>query len=197
MGAHSYASFANGWEAQILPVSLQIPNNQDIAMPIRPATESDLPAILAIYNQVIATSTAVYRDDPVTLEDRQAWFNTRTKSNYPVLVATESINETEKIIGFASFGDYRASPGYRFSVEHTVHIHPEHRGQGIGRQLIEALIPSARNLGKHAMVGGVDSENAASIRFHQSLGFEQVAHFRQIGYKFDRWLDLLFFQKIL
>ena len=175
-------------------------------MLIRPATESDVPAILAIYNQIAATSTAIYNDQPVTLEDRLTWFRSRMKSGYPVLVATvPSTNSTtdlanattDQIAGFASFGDFRSWPGYRFSVEHTVHLDAAHRGRGIGKQLLLALIPIAQQLGKHAMVGAVDAENTVSIHLHESLGFERVAHFREIGYKFDRWLDLLFFQKIL
>jgi phosphinothricin acetyltransferase len=180
-------------------------------MLIRPATESDVPAIRAIYNQIAATSTAIYNDQPVTLEDRLTWFRSRMKSGYPVLVAiVPSANATEdsadatqeeiagdQIAGFASFGDFRSWPGYRFSVEHTVHLDAAHRGRGIGKQLLLALIPIAQLLGKHAMVGAVDAENPISIRLHESLGFERVAHFRQIGHKFNRWLDLLFFEKIL
>jgi L-amino acid N-acyltransferase YncA len=162
-------------------------------MLIRPANESDVPAILVIYNQIVATSTAIYNDQPVTFEDRLSWFRSRMSSRYPVIVAEVE----DKIAGFASFGDFRSWPGYRFSVEHTVHIDHAHRGRGIGKQLLLALIPIARQLGKHAMVGAVDAENPISIRLHESLGFERVAHFKQIGYKFDRWLDLIFFEKIL
>lgn len=162
-------------------------------MLIRPAVESDVPVILNIYNDIVATSTAIYNDLPVTFEDRLAWFRSRTHSGYPILIA-----EVEgKVAGYASFGDFRSWPGYRFSVEHTVHIDHTHHGKGIGKQLILALIPIAQSLGKHSMVGGVDAENTVSIHLHESLGFERVAHFREIGYKFDRWLDLLFFQKIL
>jgi phosphinothricin acetyltransferase len=166
-------------------------------MLIRPATESDVPAILAIYNQIVATSTAIYNDQPVTLDDRLHWFRNRMKSGYPVLVATIHSGSLETIAGFASFGDFRSWPGYRFSVEHTVHIDAAHRGRGIGKELLLALIPIARQLGKHAMVGAVDAENPISIRLHESLGFERVAHFREIGHKFNRWLDLIFFEKIL
>jgi phosphinothricin acetyltransferase len=165
-------------------------------MLIRPAVESDLPAILAIYNQVIATSTAIYNDNPVTLDDRLAWFNARAAAGYPVLVAVEPSAEspTEAVAGFSTFGH---GYGYRFTVELTVHVDVAHRGHGIGRQLLEALIPIARTLGKHVMVGGVDATNSVSIRLHQSLGFRQAAHFKEVGYKFNRWLDLLLFQLIL
>ena len=160
---------------------------------IRPANEADLPGILAIYNDVIATSTAVYADDPVTLQDRLAWFEARRAQSYPVLVAADS----DDVVGFASFGDFRAWPGYRFTVEHSVHVRADRRGSGIGRRLVEALIPLAKAQGKHVMIAGVDASNHASIRFHERLGFEQVAHFREVGHKFGRWLDLVFLQRFL
>ena len=160
-------------------------------MEIRDAGEPDLPGLLAIYNDVIATSTAVYSYLPVTLEDRLQWWRTRVASGYPVLVATDQ----SAILGFATFGDFRAWPGYRFTVEHSVHVRADRRGQGIGKRLVEALFPRAAALGKHVMVAGVDAANAASIRFHERLGFEQVGHLREVGYKFDRWLDLAFLQR--
>lgn len=160
-------------------------------MEIRDAGEPDLPGLLAIYNDVIATSTAVYSYLPVTLEERLQWWRTRVASGYPVLVATDQ----SAILGFATFGDFRAWPGYRFTVEHSVHVRPDRRGQGIGKRLVEALFPRAAALGKHVMVAGVDAANAASIRFHERLGFEQVGHLREVGYKFDRWLDLVFLQR--
>jgi L-amino acid N-acyltransferase YncA len=168
-------------------------------MLIRPAVESDVPAILVIYNQVIATSTAIYNDNPVTLDDRLAWFRARAAAGYPVLVAVEPSagSPTETVVGFSTFGDFRHGYGYRFTVELSVHVDAAHRGRGIGRQLVEALIPIARSLGKHALIGGVDATNTVSIRLHQSLGFHQAGHFKEVGYKFNRWLDLILFQLIL
>ena len=160
-------------------------------MEIRDAGEPDLPGLLAIYNDVIATSTAVYSYLPVTLEDRLQWWRTRVASGYPVLVATDQ----SAVLGFATFGDFRAWPGYRFTVEHSVHVRADRRGEGIGKELVEALFPRAAALGKHVMIAGVDAANAASIRFHERLGFEQVGHLREVGYKFDRWLDLAFLQR--
>lgn len=158
---------------------------------IRAATPDDLPAITAIYNQVIASSTAVYSDDPVTVEERAGWLAGRQAQGYPVLVA-----EAEGGVGgFASFGDFRAWPGYRFTVEHSVHVREDLRGRGLGAPLVSALFPLAAGLGKHMMVAGVDADNAGSIRFHERLGFEQVAHFREVGFKFERWLDLVFLQR--
>ena len=157
------------------------------------ADEAVRPGILAIYNDVIATSTAVYSETPVTLEDRQAWFRARTDQGYPVLVARDGSG----VAGYATFGDFRTWPGYRFTVEHSVHVRADRRGQGIGSRLVDALILRARLLDKHVMVGGIDADNAASIRMHERLGFERAAHLKQVGWKFGRWLDLVFMQRTL
>ena len=164
-------------------------------MPIvRPAAEADLPGILAIYNEVIATSTAVYTSEPSNLEERRAWFAGRRAQRFPVLVAVDG----SAVLGFASFGEWRGAwPGYRYSVEHSVHVRHDVRAQGIGRALVEALFPLALALGKHVMIGGIDAANDVSIRFHQRLGFERVACFREVGHKFGRWLDLIFMQRFL
>jgi L-amino acid N-acyltransferase YncA len=160
-------------------------------MDIRDATEADLPALLDIYNDVIATSTAVYSYVAVTLADRRDWWRARICQGYPVLIA----REISGIVGFATFGDFRAWPGYRFTVEHSVHVRADSRGRGIGQALVAALFPRAAALGKHVMIAGVDAANTASIRFHERLGFEQVGHLREVGFKFDRWLDLVFLQR--
>ena len=164
------------------------------AIEIRPAGIDDLPAVLAIYNEVIATSTAVYSLEPSTLAERQDWFDARRTGGYPVLVA---LCGTE-VVGFASFGEFRGAwPGYRYSVEHSVHVHRGHRGGGIGSALVQALFPLALAMGKHVMLGGVDADNEGSLRLHERLGFQRVAHFREVGHKFGRWLDLVFVQRIL
>jgi phosphinothricin acetyltransferase len=160
-------------------------------MDIRDATENDLPGLLAIYNDVIATSTAVYSYVPVTLEDRTQWWRARVAQGYPVLVATDGSG----VLGFSTFGDFRTWPGYRFTVEHSVHVRADCRGQGIGKELVKALFPRAGALGKHVMIAGVDAANDASIRFHERLGFEKAGHLREVGHKFDRWLDLVFLQR--
>jgi phosphinothricin acetyltransferase len=160
---------------------------------IRDAVEQDVPGILAIYNDVIATSTAVYRDDPASLADRLEWFNARRAQACPILVAAGDAD----ILGFASYGDFRSWPGYRFSVEHTVHIRAGERGRGVGTTLMQALIRRAIEQEKHVMIGGVDADNEPSLRFHERLGFIRAAHLRQVGFKFGRWLDLVFVQRIL
>jgi L-amino acid N-acyltransferase len=163
-------------------------------MRIVAATVDELPGILAIYNEVIEHSTAIYALAPTTLAERRTWLEARVASGYPVLVAIER----DEVLGFASFGDWRGTwPGYRYTVEHTVHVRSDARGRGLGRQLVEALFPLALALGKHVMIGGIDASNVRSIRFHERLGFERVAHFREVGHKFGRWLDLVFVQRLL
>jgi L-amino acid N-acyltransferase YncA len=163
-------------------------------MLIRDAQTGDLEQILAIYNEVIATSTAVYATQPTSLAERTEWFDQRRQRGFPVLVASEG----DSVLGFSSFGEFRGAwGGYRYSVEHSVHVRADTRGRSVGRQLVEALFPIAAALGKHVMVGGVDAANEGSIRFHERLGFAQVAHFKEVGHKFDRWLDLVFLQRFL
>lgn len=162
-------------------------------MPIRRATEADLPAITAIFNEVIATSTAIYADDPFSLEDRAGWFAARRAAGFPVLVAQED----GEVLGLASFGEFRAWPGFRHTVEHSVHIRAGARGRGLGTALVSALFEPARALDKHVMIAGVDATNEGSIRLHERLGFERAAMLREVGRKFGRWLDLLFLQKFL
>jgi L-amino acid N-acyltransferase YncA len=160
-------------------------------MEVRDAAEDDLAALVAIYNDVIATSTATYTTTLVTLEDRRQWWRARVAAGYPVLVAVDESG----VSGFATFGDFRPWPGYRFTVEHTVHVRSDRRGGGVGTRLLEALFPRAAALGKHMMIAGVDAANVASIRFHERLGFERAGCLREVGHKFDRWLDLVFLQR--
>lgn len=158
---------------------------------IRAATLEDLPAILDITNDVIATSTAISFDDPLTLENRRQWFSDREKLGYPVLVAEEG----GQVLGFSSFGDFRPWPGYRFTVEHSLLVRDGHRGKGIGEGLVKGLWPIAARLGKHMIIAGVDAENEGSIRFHERLGFAKTAHLKEVGFKFGRRLDLVLLQR--
>ena len=163
-------------------------------MIVRAADPSDLLGILTIYNSVIETSTAIYTSEPSSLEDRAAWMNARLGQGFPIIVATEE----SQILGFASFGEWRGAwPGYRHTVEHSIHVRSDHRGKGVGQALMAALFPLALDLGKHVMLGGIDAANGASLRFHDRHGFKPVAHFKEVGRKFDRWLDLIFMQRFL
>lgn len=160
---------------------------------VEDAREGDLEGLVAIYNDVLATSTAIFSYVPATLEERIEWWRARASQGYPVLVARDA----RGVLGYASFGDFRAWPGYRFTVEHSVHVRADGRGRGIGTVLVTELIGRAAALGKHVMIGGVDADNTASIRFHERLGFEQAGRLREVGYKFERWLDLVFLQRRL
>jgi len=162
-------------------------------MEAREATESDLPEILAIYNDVIATSTAVYRETPVDIDERREWMRARVAQGYPVIVA---IDETG-ITGYGTFGDFRNWPGYKFTVEHSVYVRADRRAHGVGAAIVAELVRRAKALGKHVMIAGIDADNIASMRLHERLGFEKVAHFREVGWKFGRWLDLVFMQRML
>ncbi len=168
----------------------EIQNASGGSMQIRDAAEADFDQITAIYNEVLTNSTAVYNDRPTTTSDRIAWWKDRLEQVYPVLVATDR----SRVVGFAAFGNYRSWAGYRFTVECTVHIHSGRRGQGVGTALLSALIARAKTLGKHTMIAGVDSENIASLRFFERCGFERAGYLREVGYKFGRYLDLVFLQ---
>lgn len=160
---------------------------------ISPATRTQLPEILGIYNEVIRHTTAVYSDQEVTLANREAWFDARVERGFPVLVA----NDPSGVLGFGSFGEFRTSPCYRYSVEHSVHVRADSRGRGVGRALVTALLDRAASMQMHVMIGGIDADNAFSLGLHDSLGFEVVGHFREVGYKFGRWLDLKFLQRLI
>jgi L-amino acid N-acyltransferase YncA len=160
---------------------------------VRDASEADLGAILAIYNHAIETTTAVFSYAPHTMAMRQEWFSDKCAKGYPVLVA----DRDGAVVGFATYGPFRAWPAYRYSVEHSVYVAEGARRQGIARRLMERLVDRARAQDFHVVIGGIVSENAASLELHAGLGFEKVAHFRQVGYKFGRWLDLTFMQVVL
>jgi len=165
----------------------------DQSLIIRDATVYDLPGILEIYNHAIINTTAVYSEQPHTLDMRLAWYNDRISNGFPVFVA-----ETDgEIAGFSTFGHFRAWPCYRYTVEHSVYVHIDHRGKGLSKLLLQPLIDRAREMKLHAMIAGIDGENGVSYRLHQSFGFVEVAHFKEVGFKFGRWLDLKFMELIL
>lgn len=157
------------------------------------ASRDDLPQILAIYNEVIRNSTAVFSDEEFTPSRGEAWFDAKMERGFPLIIAKDASG----IAGFGSFGEFRAWPGYRHSVEHSVHVRADCRGQGIGRALVLELLARAADLGKHVMIAGIDADNAVSIGLHRSLGFTEVGHFHEVAFKFGRWLDLVFMQCIL
>ena len=159
---------------------------------IRPATAEDAGAIAEIQNALLATTAIEWRDEPHTPASRVDWID----RHHVVLVAVDG----DDVVGFAAYGDFRDTagwPGYRFVVENSIHVRESHWGSGVGRQLMEALIDAAAAAGKHAMVAAVDGENEASIRFHERLGFVEVARMPEVGSKLGRWLDLVLLQRQL
>lgn len=152
------------------------------------------PAILEILNHAIVNSTALYDYEPRPPESMHAWFETKRKANYPVIAALE---DDGPLLGFATYGTFRAWAGYKYTVEHSVYIHHEHRGRGIGHELLKHLIARAGQQNYHVIVGGIDATNQASIRMHEKLGFTHCGTIHQAGFKFGRWLDLVFYQLIL
>ncbi len=160
---------------------------------IRPARETDLPEILEIYNHVILHTTAVYQYVKQTLEMRKAWYDGKVKDGFPLLVAEEA----GRVVGLSTYGPFRPWAAYKYTVENSVYVAADQRGKGIARLLMSPLIDAARVQGYHAIIASIDATNEASLRLHRSFGFEEVAHFRQVGYKFGRWLDLKFLELLL
>ena len=160
---------------------------------IRNAKEADMPQVLEIYNHAILTTTAVYDYVPHTLEMRMQWFKTKQEQGFPVFVAVEN----NEVIGFSSIGPFRAWAAYKYTVENAVYVKPNQQGKGIGKLLMQPLIDAAKELGLHTIVAGIDADNEISLKLHRHFGFEEVAHFKQVGWKFDKWLDLKFMQLIL
>jgi phosphinothricin acetyltransferase len=151
-------------------------------------------AILAILNDAILTSTALYDYRPRTLAQMEAWFEAKRAGGYPVIGAFDGDGA---LMGFASLGSFRPWPGYKYTVEHSVYVEKTRRGRGLGEWLMRRLIERAQELNYHVMIGGIDSSNHASVELHRKLGFEHCATIRQAGFKFGRWLDLVFYQLIL
>lgn len=165
----------------------------EIGIQVRPAMREDVPSIRAIYNDAIINTTAVYSYEPVTLEYQLRWFENKQQQNFPVFVAEGAAG----VVGFSSYGSFRAWPAYSHTVENSVYVNSHHQGQGIGKLLISPLIEAAVAQKIHAIVAGIDATNIASIRLHNHFGFLQVAHFKEVGFKFNRWLDLVFMELLL
>jgi L-amino acid N-acyltransferase YncA len=151
-------------------------------------------AILAIFNEAIANTTALYDYQLRTDADMVSWFADKAAKDHPVICVENAAGD---LLGFATFGQFRVRPAYKYSVEHSVYVDTRFRGQGVGRFLLEAIVAAAGKQDFHVMVGGIDAENVVSIRLHESLGFTHCGTVRQAGFKFGRWLDLALYQRIL
>jgi L-amino acid N-acyltransferase len=160
---------------------------------IRPAGTDDLEAMLAIYNHAIINTTAVYDYQPRTSDAQRQWFETKQAQRLPVFVAVDNAT----IIGFGSFGPFRPWPAYQFTVENSLYVDSAFQRKGAGTALLASLVTAAQTAGYHTMVAGIDATNEASLALHRKAGFEPVAHFREVGWKFERWLDLVFMERML
>jgi len=151
-------------------------------------------AILDILNEAIANSTALYEYTLFKPDKMTTWFADKHAGRYPVIGAED---DSGALLGFASYGVFRARPAYKYTVEHSVYVHKEHRGKGVGRELLARIIGAARSQEYHVMIGGIDAENQASILLHKQFGFVHAGTITQAGFKFGRWLDLVFYQLTL
>lgn len=151
-------------------------------------------AILAILNDAIINSTALYDYKPRTIEMMAGWFDAKLKGKFPIIGI---VDDSGELMGFGSYGTFRAWPAYKYSVEHSVYVDARFRRRGVGHLILKQLIEAARDQDYHLLVGGIDATNTASIALHEKLGFSYCGTIRQVGFKFGRWLDLLFYQLTL
>jgi len=162
-------------------------------MIIRSAADADLPGILIIYNDAVERTTAVFEYRAHTLEMRREWFRAKQAASLPVFVAADG----DRVLGFATHGPFRAWPAYKYSVELSVYVDARARRQGVGTGLVRTVVADARARDLHVVMAGITADNEVSLRLHKRLGFVEVAHIPQVGYKFGRWLDLKFLQLLL
>ncbi|ALC85114.1 phosphinothricin acetyltransferase [Bacillus sp. FJAT-22090] len=157
---------------------------------IRPIQEKDLQDILDIYNDAILNTTAVYTYEPQTLENRQQWYQQKMNEGYPILV----FEQDNRVAGFATFGPFRAWPAYKYSIEHSIYVSKEFRKKGIATSLMKELIALADEREYRTLIAGIDATNEKSIAMHKNFGFEYSGTIKKAGFKFNRWLDLAFYQ---
>ncbi|HGO1739837.1 N-acetyltransferase [Staphylococcus aureus] len=157
---------------------------------IRCAKKEDLNAILAIYNDAIINTTAVYTYKPQTIDERIAWFETKQRNHEPIFV----FEENGSVLGFATFGSFRPWPAYQYTIEHSIYVDASARGKGIASQLLQHLIVEAKAKGYRTLVAGIDASNEASIKLHQKFAFKHAGTLTNVGFKFNQWLDLAFYE---
>jgi phosphinothricin acetyltransferase len=160
---------------------------------LRLATFADLPAINDIYNYYVDRSTCTYQTEHETLADREAWFAEHTPDKYPVTVAVLD----SQVVGWGSLSKFRPRAAYAPTVEASIYIHHDFHRRGLGRMLLVDLIARARAAGFHSLIGGASAEQTASIALQESLGMVRVALFPEVGYKFGKWLDVIYLQLML
>lgn len=157
---------------------------------IRTAGLTDLTSVLSILNEVILNTTASYDYEPKSYEELSDWYQQKVKENVPLIVAEHE----GKVLGFGTYGPFRSKVGYQFTVEHSIYVKPAYHGKGIGSQLLIELIELARKNGLKNMIAGIDASNNGSIAFHEKHGFELIGQFNDVGFKFEKWLSLVFMQ---
>jgi phosphinothricin acetyltransferase len=166
--------------------------NNATSIILRPAAESDLPAINYIYNHYVLHSTCTWQEEPEPLDGRREWFRHHSPK-HPVIVAVAS----GQVVGWGSLSPFRERSAYRNTVENSVYVHHQHHRRGIGSALLQDLIARAGVLGCHAIIGVIDADQTASIALHLKYGFQKVGHLKQVGLKFNRWLDVIYMELIL
>lgn len=185
---HATILWYDSWPSEVLLL-------ETMFMQLVPCTfEEHAEAILDIFNDAIENTTALYDYHPRPAESMVAWFEAKKVGQFPVIGA---VNESRELMGFASYGTFRPWAAYKYTVEHSVYVHKDHRGEGLGQALMRKLIEHARQQNLHVLVGGIDLSNEGSVRLHEKLGFEHTGTIKQAAFKFGRWLDLGFFQLIL
>ncbi len=162
-------------------------------MKVRLAEMEDAEAIRSIYNVEVAGSTVTFDLVERTLEDQQAWLAARSGA-HTTLVA---VDESGSVTGFAALSPYRDRPAYRTTVEDSIYVSRDHQGQGVGRLLLGELVEAAAASGFHAMMARIVGGHAASIALHQGQGFAIVGTEREVGRKFNHWLDVVVMQRLL
>ncbi|HEY3390644.1 MAG TPA: GNAT family N-acetyltransferase [Prolixibacteraceae bacterium] len=161
---------------------------------ISPCTENQLPEILEILNEAILHSTALYDYKPRTMDNMKTWYMAKQHGNFPV-IGLFDIDDT--LLGFSSYGSFRNWPAYKYTVEHSIYIRSDRRGQGLGTILLKEIIKSAEEQDYHVLIGGIDASNNVSIQLHEKEGFIFCGTINHAGFKFGKWLNLSFYQLIL
>jgi L-amino acid N-acyltransferase len=160
---------------------------KDSIVSVREARNEDLAKMLEIYNDAVRTTTAVWNETARTEQEQREWLESKRTHSLPVLVAEQQ----GELLGFCTYGPFRAWSGYRFTVENSIYVHRDYRRRGVARDLLNALITHARAQKLHTMIAGIEAENLASLQLHEAAGFMKAAHLHEVGYKFNRWLDLI------
>jgi phosphinothricin acetyltransferase len=161
---------------------------------VRPARREDCPGILAVYNDAVLRTTASYDYEPRPLEQRLEWFDAHQRDGYAIFVAEHPV---DGIVGWSALNRFHDRIGYRFTSENSVYVAEHWRGRGLGARLLAPLIDAATQRGLHSILAVIDAANEPSVRLHARLGFEKVGLFREVGFKFGRWLDVVYMQRLL